>query len=191
MSYLSNLINNVLQSMGVFAPILACFLISIESILPILPLCVFITVNFIAFGSFWGFIISWFFTILGCMLSFFLTRKVGYKKINKMIKKSNRLNEWMKYLNKTSLQTITVILAIPFTPAFAVNIAAGLTDIKPTKYLMSLIIGKIFLVYFWGFVGTSLIESLTNPYSLIKVLIMIVLAYILSKIASKIFKIEY
>ena len=43
---ISDLLETFLLSLGVFAPILACFLIVIESILPVLPLCVFITINF-------------------------------------------------------------------------------------------------------------------------------------------------
>ena len=50
-------------------------------------------------------------------------------------------------------------------------------------------IGKAFLVYFWGFVGVSLVESLKHPEYLVKVVILIVIAYIISKIISKKFNI--
>ena len=56
---------------------------------------------------------------------------------------------------------------------------------KLKKYVTALFIGKVFFVYFWGFVGTGLLESLTNPSSLIKVLIIIIIAYILSRLISK------
>ena len=52
------------------------------------------------------------------------------------------------------------------------------------------IIGKIFLVYFWGFVGVSLIESIKNPIYLVRVGILLAIAYVISKIVSKKFKIE-
>lgn len=55
----------LLNNLGIWGAVLSCFLITIESILPILPLCVFVTFNFITFGNFFGFIISWAFTILG------------------------------------------------------------------------------------------------------------------------------
>ena len=51
-------------------PIGGVFLIILESIFPMLPLSVFITLNMISFGSFFGFIISWLSTIIGCMLFF-------------------------------------------------------------------------------------------------------------------------
>jgi uncharacterized protein YhhL (DUF1145 family) len=59
-----------------------------------------------------------------------------------------------------------------------------------SKYLKALIIGKIFMVYFWGFVGTSLIESLTNPASLIKVIGIMLIAFFGSKLINKIIKLD-
>ena len=47
---IDNFIDNMLQNLGVWGPYLGCFFILIESMLPILPLFVFITINFLAFG---------------------------------------------------------------------------------------------------------------------------------------------
>lgn len=183
-------INNTLNSLGNFAPFLACFLIIIESMIPILPLFVFITINFLAFGKVIGFIISWLCTIIGCMISYFLIKKVSEKKVKKICQKNPSINKIMTKIKKLKLTQIAVILAMPFTPAFAVNIAAGLVNYDVKKYIISLLIGKIFLVYFWGFVGTSLIESVQNPIIIIKILIMLLAAFIISKIVSKIFEIN-
>lgn len=53
------------------------------------------------------------------------------------------------------------------------------------KYIGSLMIGKFFLVYFWGFVGVSLVESVKNPIYLVKVGLMLIVAYIVSKVVNK------
>ena len=74
---------------------------------------------------------------------------------------------------------------MPFTPAFLVNIAAGLSKIETKKFILAILIGKIFMVYFWGFIGVSLIESLKNPFILLKVLILLIIAYIVSLFAKK------
>lgn len=89
-----------------------------------------------------------------------------------------------------SLPKITVIMSIPFTPAFLMNIAAGLVKMPFKKFLISLLISKLFLVYFWGEVGTGLIESFKNPSSLITVILMVIIAYIFSLLVKKVFKIE-
>lgn len=187
---IDKIINSFLVNIGVFGPILGCFCILIESILPILPLFVFITINFLVFGSIVGFLVSWIFTVLGCLLSFFLFRKKIKHWFDCKIKNSNKCKKLIGIVNKVKLEQLTSIIAVPFTPAFMVNIAAGLSKMSVKKFIIAILIGKIFLVLFWGFVGTSLVQSLTHPLALIKVILLVVIAYIASKIISKKFQIE-
>ena len=187
---ISNLIDKLINMLGVWGPLLGCIFMIIESIIPILPLAAFITLNFLSFGNFVGFIISWIFTIIGCMLSFWMFDK-GFKNIfEKKLRNKEIVNKLMKIVDTIKFEQLVTLLAIPFTPAFAVNIAAGLSDMKYSKYLKALILGKAFMVYFWGFVGTSLIESLTNPASLIKVIGIMVIAFFGSKLINKIIKLD-
>ena len=190
MQNIDNLIDTFLNSLGMYGPLLGCFLIVIESILPILPLFVFITLNFMVFGTILGFVVSWIFTILGCLLSFFIFRKKIKTWFDKKTANKEKITKVINTINKIKLEQLTMIIAIPFTPAFLVNIAAGLSKISFKKFLTALIIGKIFLVLFWGFVGTSLIQSLTDPRALIKVIILVLSAYIISKIVNKKFNLD-
>lgn len=183
---IDNFIDTMLQSLGVWGPLVGCFFITIESMVPILPLFVFITLNFLAFGNIVGFIISWFFTCVGCSLSFFLFRKKVQTFLYKRLKSKGIISKkTMEKITSLKFEQLTTIIAIPFTPAFLVNIACGLSDMSYKKYLGALMIGKVFLVYFWGFVGVGLVESIKNPSYLIKVLIMLAIAYIFSKIINK------
>ncbi len=190
MNNFDDLINNFLLGMGIFGPILGCFLILIESIVPVLPLFVFITINFLVFGNIIGFIISWIFTVLGCLLSFFIFRKKIKNWFDGKIQNNLQFQKIMKMIDTIKLEQLAVIIAVPFTPAFMINIAAGLSKIPTKKFLTALLIGKIFLVLFWGFVGTSLIQSLTHPIALLKVVILMIIAYISSKIVSKKFNFD-
>lgn len=183
-------IMNLIDSLGVYGPLLGCLFIVLESIIPPLPLFVFITINFVAFGNLLGFIISWLCTCIGCVLSYYLVKKIFRSLVVRKIKNMNLLTKCMNYIENLSLTQVIIILAIPFTPAFMINIAAGLCNMDFKKFLTSILVSKIFLVYFWGFVGTSLLESLHNPSSLLTVLVMVVIAYILSKVIKKVFKID-
>ncbi|MCX4254293.1 MAG: VTT domain-containing protein [Bacilli bacterium] len=179
-------IDTTLQGMGIWGPIVGCFLITIESMVPILPLFVFITLNFLAFGNILGFIISWFFTCIGCSISFFLFRSKVQTWLYKKLKKKGLISQdTMKKITSLKFEQLTTIIAIPFTPAFLVNIACGLSEMSFKKYIGSLMIGKFFLVYFWGFVGVSLVESVKNPIYLVKVGLMLIVAYIISKVVNK------
>ena len=185
-----NLIMDTIDSMGVYGPILGSLFIVLESIIPPLPLFVFITINFIAFGNVMGFIISWICTIIGCLISYFLVKKFLRNFVVKKIKNIDLLTKCMNYIENLSLTKITVILSIPFTPAFMMNIAAGLVNMNFKKFFIAILISKIFLVYFWGFVGTSLVESFQNPTSLITVVVMMIIAYLMSFVIKKVFKIN-
>ena len=178
-------VEELILSMGILAPIIACFLIVIESILPILPLCAFITINFISFGNIVGFLISWVFTCIGCFLSYYLVKKGFSYSIKRRFISISLLDKWIHYIKNLSLPTLTVILAIPFTPAFIMNIAAGLANMEFKKFFKAIVISKIFMVYFWGYIGVGIIESFKSPIIIIKVIIMILIAFVISKIVNE------
>lgn len=183
-------IESTLQGMGIWGPIVGCFFITIESMLPILPLFVFITLNFLAFGNIIGFIISWFFTCIGCSISFFLFRSKFQTWWYKRLKAKGLIStETMNKITSLKFEQLATIIAVPFTPAFLVNIACGLSKMTYKKFIGALMIGKAFLVYFWGFVGVSLVESLKHPEYLLKVVVLLFIAYIFSKLISKKFNI--
>ncbi len=187
---LAKYINDFLISIGMYGPLLGCFCILIESIVPILPLFVFITINFLVFGNLIGFLVSWFFTVLGCLLSFYLFRSKIKNWFDSKISKKEKFKKVMKVIDKLKLEQLTAIIAVPFTPAFLVNIAAGLSKMSLKKFLIAILIGKIFLVLFWGFVGTSLVQSLTHPIALLKVFFLVCFAFLISKILNKKFSID-
>lgn len=179
-------IDTTLQNMGLWGPIAACFFITIESMVPILPLFVFITIIFIAFGNIWGFLIAWFFTCWGCFLSFWLFRKkvqtFWYRKIKE---KGIISKDTMAKITSLKVEQLATIIAIPFTPAFMINIICGLSKMSSKKFILALLIGKVFLVYFWGFVGVSLLDSIKHPHNLVIVGVMLGSAYLVSKLVNK------
>lgn len=173
-------------------PIAGILLIILESILPMLPLSVFITLNMVSFGSLFGFLISWISTIIGCMLSFTLFRHFFQKRLYRFIKKKeqDQFASIMKTISNINFSNLVILIAIPFSPAFFINIAAGVSKIKTEKFFMAVIIGKMVMVYFWGYIGTTLLESLTDITVLFKIGGLLVGAFFLSKIVEKRLKVK-
>jgi len=167
-------------------------LIVLESIIPALPLSVFIGLNIITFGKILGYVISYFGTIVGCMLSFITFRYILKNYLYKIFKEKTRIKieDLMKKMTNIDFNTLVVIIAIPFTPAFLVNIAAGLSNIPIKKYIFALLIGKPFMIYFWGYIGANLLESLKDPIILVKIIVIVLLAYLISKVVEKIINVE-
>ena len=192
-SFLEEVYNYIIvlvNSSSIYGPMLACLLIFLESILPILPLFVFITILFLSFGYVIGFIISYFLTCLGCVFSFFLFRKFLKNFFDKKIRKSTKINKLMSLMDNIKFSSLVILIAIPFTPAFLINITAGLSKMNFKKFLLAISLGKISLVFFWGFIGTGLIESLKNPKITIIIIGMLLITFLISKLFMKKLKIE-
>lgn len=170
--------------------IIGMLVIILESIIPILPLAVFIAVNMLVFGNIVGFMISWVATIIGCILAFTICKKGLSNIFYSKIKKDGKVKKIMNKISNIKFPNLVIITALPFTPAFAVNIAAGLSNISYRKFIASILIAKVAVIYFWGFIGTTFIESITNINVLIELVLIMLGAYLISKIIMKRFDIE-
>lgn len=168
---------------------LGIFIIILESILPMLPLGLFVAFNVVIFGNVLGFFMSWVATLIGCSLSFFIFRKIR-EKIDNYIERKPKFKNVMENINKISFSNLVIIMAFPFTPAFSINIGAGLSNIPYKKFIMAASIAKVSIVYFWGYIGSTFIESMTDPGVLIKLGIILLIAFLLSKFETKKFKID-
>ncbi len=165
-------------------------LIVLESIIPILPLALFIALNMILFGNVVGFIMSWTATICGCLFSYYIFKKGFSSKVYRNLDKHIKAKGVVKTIKNIKFSNLVIIMAIPFTPAFSINIGAGLSRMNIKKFFFALLIAKLVIVYFWGFVGTTLVESLTDIGVLIKLVSILIIAFVLSKFVLKKFNIE-
>lgn len=181
------LIKSLLDSLGVYGPLLGCFLILVESILPMLPLSVFITLNFYTFGNLIGFLISYILTVIGCNIAFILCRKSMRNRFEFLTKKfdKNRALKLVKKFQNIKMNNLVALLAFPFTPAFLINIFSGVSNMPHKKFLTATLLAKPFMVYFWGYLGITLLDSLTHPVYLLRVILMVLIAYVLSAILNK------
>lgn len=187
---LNESLNTFLLNAGMWAPLLSSLLIVLEAIFAFLPLCVFVTINLLTMGNIFGCIVSYCCTIAGCFLTFFLCRVGLNPFFQKFIKNKSSLSKFMNMIDKMSFSKLVLIISIPLTPSFFVNLAAGLSKIPKKKYFYALIFGKTIIILFWGFLGTSLIDCLTNPLMLIKVVLMILVCNLVSKFINKKFDLD-
>ena len=181
-------LNDFLLSLGILAPILSSVLIVLEGTLAFLPLFVFITINILTLGPVLGIISSWILTILGSLICFILFRSGVAKLLSKKFKRQG--NKFTRTIKKLKFTQIVLFISIPFMPSFFVNMGAGLSKIPVKKYFYALIIGKLFVILFWGYVGSNLIDCFRNPESLIKIVVLVLVAYLVATIVNKKFNLD-
>lgn len=186
----STSLNDVLMSAGIWAPLISSFLIIVEGILAFLPLVVFVTINILVMGPFFGCLVSWICTSLGSFLAFLLFRKGFSTFFQKKIDKSEKMIKFMQSIDHLKFRQLVLIIAIPFAPSFFINMGAGLSKISIKKYFYALLIGKIFVIIFLGYIGCNLIECLTHPILFIKMFFLVLTAYVLAQIVNKRFDLD-
>lgn len=181
---MGELINKLTSFIGQFGVFSGFLLVFLESMVPILPLSVFVALNIFTYGNVIGFIVSYIGTVSGSICAYLLCKKFN-NYFEKKYKGNQKVRNLKKKIRKIKLPILVLILAIPFTPAFAINIAAGLTGFDFKKYFVALVIGKLPMIYFWSFIGASLKESLTDVTILAKIGVMLVVTYLVSMVVNK------
>ncbi len=192
MDIISSFIDQITNLITNGGPILGFLIIILESFIPPLPLGVFVALNCNAFGLIIGVILSYVATIIGCILSYMLFKMLSNRFIFKHLseKNKNRVQRGADRFNEISLSGLVLLIALPFTPAFLINIIAGVSNLPKKKFVAALIIGKISTISFWGIIGKSFIESMTDINAIIYIVIALLIAYVISKIVSKKMHIE-
>jgi len=185
-----SVIQDFISTNNIFLSLIIGFLIIVlESILPFLPLAVFIALNKLVFGNLIGFLLSWSGTVIGCILAFVIFRKGLSDRLYTKVKRDG-YRKTIDRISNIRFTSLVIITALPFTPAFTVNIAAGLSKISYRKFISAILIAKLSIVYFWGYVGTSFVESISNPIILVRIALMLLGVYIISKLVNRKFDIK-
>ena len=60
---------------------------------------------------------------------------------------------------------------------------------KYKKYLLALLISKTFIVYFWGYIGSTFLQNITDVDMLIQLGVIVAILFLISKMIMKKFDI--
>lgn len=165
--------------------IVGFLLVLLESFIPALPLSAFVVLNVNAFGVFIGILISWIATCLGSFLCYLMVFYFDEKYISKWLGQRKNISLAIDKFKNIELTKLVFLITLPFTPSFLINILCGLANVSKEKFLVALLIGKVFVIVFWGYIGKNILESLRDIYSLLYILIALIISYIISKIVSR------
>ena len=175
---------DLIMSTEIYGVVFSCLIIIVESIVPIIPILVFISINFMLLGNVMGFLVSWISVIIGCLISYFIFKNGLGNHFENLTQNREKIKKYTKLFKHISTDKLLLIVACPFTPAFIVNIVAGLVKMDFKKYFIAIVLGKISLVIYSAYIGLSFVESLTNPFAIVKIILVmlfIYIAYILMK----------
>ncbi|WP_099157246.1 TVP38/TMEM64 family protein [Virgibacillus ndiopensis] len=179
--YIQHLLNDY-EKLGPLPGVLLPFL---EAFLPFLPLVVFVFANSAAYGLLEGFLLSWLGSSFGAIIVFMIIRKLGDKRIFKIIRKNKQVHKVTDWLERHGFGPLFLLMCFPFSPSSVINVVAGLSKISIQQFALAVILGKSVMIFTMAYVGASIASFAENPIRTIIVAVCITLFWIIGKFIEK------
>ncbi|ASK60840.1 TVP38/TMEM64 family protein [Virgibacillus phasianinus] len=179
--FINQLLNNY-ESLGPLPGLLFPFL---EAFLPFLPLVVFVIANSAAYGLLEGFLLSWAGASVGAVFVFLLIRKLGDKRIFKVIRRNRQVKKVTAWLERHGFGPLFLLLCFPFSPSAIINVVAGLSKISIQQFVLAVLLGKSVMIFTMAYVGASIASFAKNPTKSIVVAACIIAFWLIGKYAEK------
>lgn len=108
-------------------------LVFIECFIPMLPLNIFVALNINSFGIIVGISISWVATCLGSIICYYIFKYLDTKFTEKFLNRKLivKIRRALHTFEKINFSELVLLVTLPFTPSFLINILCGL--VKMTK----------------------------------------------------------
>ncbi|WP_026366337.1 TVP38/TMEM64 family protein [Salinicoccus albus] len=161
--------------------IVGFLLVVLESLLPFLPLFLFVIVNINSYGLILGFLASYSGTVLGSYIVFLAVRYFLRAPSQRYIARHERLQKMLSFIDRRGFSFLFILLCLPFTPSAVINVIAALSNMKKIVYLYILIAAKAIMIMSMSLVGNDVTSFFTSPLQLTLSIIVLVLLYLFSK----------
>ncbi len=137
---LAQIIQDNVQSFGVWGPIAMVVLLIIATIFSPIPNSLIIIAMGATYGVFWGSILAIVAASLASSFAFFLARKFGEQLVERFFPKTHFLH---KFLTKNAFPTIFILRLIPSVSFDMVSYGVGLTKIPFRTFFIASFLGTI------------------------------------------------
>ncbi|MFC4559182.1 TVP38/TMEM64 family protein [Virgibacillus kekensis] len=152
-----------------------------EAFLPFLPLVVFVFANAAAYGLLEGFLLSWAGSSVGAILVFLLVRKLGNKRLFRIIRSNKQVHRVTAWVDRHGFGPLFLLMCFPFSPSSVINIVSGLSKISIQQFILAVLLGKAVMIFSIAYVGSSIMSFAKEPVKTIVVGVCIVLFWVLGK----------
>lgn len=147
-----------IRSFAIMAPLASFTVTVLQAIFPFIPFFILCGANGIVFGFWPGLLLTWIGTLTGATIKFFTARKLGYNWVAGRCKEG-----WLSQVDRISgprgFMVILILRLLPYVPAPAVNILAGVSSIRYPVFIAASALGKLPLILIYTYAGYSLVNS--------------------------------
>ena len=154
------------------APFIMVTLHIFQVFLPIVPGQILQSVSGFLFGFALGSIYSIVGTILGSLLVFFISRKLGHKYIAKLVGEKELLH-FNVFVKKRGKSALVISRFVPFFPNYLICLLAGISKINTWEFIYTTFIGILPGVLLFSYFGQEMSKGLASNATLLFTLILL------------------
>jgi len=135
-------LKTLVLSFGLWAPFISAFLMVAQSVILFLPAFPIFVVNGLAFGPFYGLLLSWSSAIMGSLVCFSIAKTLGRPIVERLLNREN-LETADRALKKYEKYVILLFGFVPIVSFDVISYAAGLTLLAYWEFLFLVCIAQI------------------------------------------------
>ncbi len=171
----------LIRSYGAYAAVVSFFLMILQSILSPIPALLITLSNAAIFGWWKGALLSFWSSMVGAALCFYIARTLGRDVVEKITTKTGlaKVDEFFERYGKNS---ILICRLLPFVSFDIVSYAAGLTPIKFWDFFIATGLGQLPATIVYSYLGNLAGSTKTIFISIVCVVALSALVYMIGKI---------
>ena len=171
----------LIRGYGAYAAVVSFFLMILQSILSPIPALLMTLSNAAVFGWWKGALLSFWSSMVGAALCFYIARTLGRDVVEKITTKTGlaKVDEFFERYGKNS---ILICRLLPFVSFDIVSYAAGLTPIKFWDFFIATGLGQLPATIVYSYLGNLAGSTKTIFISIVCVVALSALVYMIGKI---------
>ena len=145
-------LRDYILSYGVWAPVASCFLMVLQALVAPVPSFLITFANGLAFGVFWGWMLSLFGHVLAAAVCFWISRSLGRVPVEVLVGKTG-LQSADRWFARWGMYAVFVGRLVPGVAFDVISYAAGLTRMKFRNFLIATALGIFPQTFLYSYLG--------------------------------------
>ena len=145
-------LRDYILSFGLWAPVASCFLMVLQALVAPVPSFLITFANGLAFGVFWGWMLSLFGHVLAAAVCFGISRSLGRVPVEVLVGKTG-LQSADRWFARWGIYAVFVGRLIPGVAFDVISYAAGLTRMRFRNFLIATTLGILPQTFLYSYLG--------------------------------------
>jgi uncharacterized membrane protein YdjX (TVP38/TMEM64 family) len=145
-------LRDYIVSFGLWAPVASCFLMVLQALVAPVPSFLITFANGLAFGVFWGWMLSVFGHVLAASVCFGISRALGRIPVEVLVGKAG-LESADRWFARWGVYAVFAGRLLPGVAFDAISYAAGLTNMRFRNFLAATTLGIVPQTFLYSYLG--------------------------------------